>query len=258
MNRAGRRSGDGAIPKHDLRRRRFWRAIGVGGTLIAAGAATLLLYKNEPLPTEAEHSPMPDTYVSSTALEPSPHEREIKSYLDNREIERSLYLHEMERQYGLCQLDEFDTRFPGEIDIIITELERTREVYGVWIHPAFIMAIRQSENGPEEYPYGVMHTDAYIRDTQGVLTPDGYVPYESEYKKQLDWTIQSAIKKSKRFYGDTEERWEDGYFWLSGDFIERFGEEWAPVGADNDPEGLNENWIPNVKRKSGHYACRDY
>ena len=31
------------------------------------------------------------------------------------------------------------------------------------------------------------------------------------------------------------------------DFIDFFGSRWCPVGANNDPHGLNKNWIKNVK-----------
>jgi hypothetical protein len=30
------------------------------------------------------------------------------------------------------------------------------------------------------------------------------------------------------------------------DFIEFLGSRWAPVGAANDPNGLNANWVANV------------
>lgn len=29
-------------------------------------------------------------------------------------------------------------------------------------------------------------------------------------------------------------------------FVEMWAERWAPVGAENDPTGLNEHWIGNV------------
>jgi len=32
-----------------------------------------------------------------------------------------------------------------------------------------------------------------------------------------------------------------------GDFITFLGNRYAPIGADNDPLGLNRNWINNVK-----------
>lgn len=33
----------------------------------------------------------------------------------------------------------------------------------------------------------------------------------------------------------------------SGDFIEFLGSRYCPVGAANDPKGLNKNWVKNVK-----------
>lgn len=35
--------------------------------------------------------------------------------------------------------------------------------------------------------------------------------------------------------------------YVSGDFIEFLGNRYAPVGADNDPNNLNKNWVKNVK-----------
>ena len=31
-------------------------------------------------------------------------------------------------------------------------------------------------------------------------------------------------------------------------FVAYMGASWAPVGAKNDPQGLNKNWVPNVTR----------
>ena len=31
------------------------------------------------------------------------------------------------------------------------------------------------------------------------------------------------------------------------DFVDFFGSRWAPVGATNDPQGLNVNWVKNVR-----------
>ena len=32
-----------------------------------------------------------------------------------------------------------------------------------------------------------------------------------------------------------------------GDFITFLGNRYAPIGADNDPKGLNKNWVKNVR-----------
>jgi hypothetical protein len=31
------------------------------------------------------------------------------------------------------------------------------------------------------------------------------------------------------------------------DYIEFLGSRYCPIGADNDPQGLNKNWVKNVK-----------
>lgn len=33
----------------------------------------------------------------------------------------------------------------------------------------------------------------------------------------------------------------------NGDFIEFLGSRYCPIGAKNDPTGLNKNWVKNVK-----------
>jgi len=33
-----------------------------------------------------------------------------------------------------------------------------------------------------------------------------------------------------------------------GDFIEFLGSRYCPIGAENDPTGLNKNWVSNIKR----------
>lgn len=35
---------------------------------------------------------------------------------------------------------------------------------------------------------------------------------------------------------------------VEGDFIAFLGNRYCPVGASNDPRGLNKNWVRNVKR----------
>lgn len=32
------------------------------------------------------------------------------------------------------------------------------------------------------------------------------------------------------------------------EFIAFWGERWAPIGAGNDPRGLNANWVPNIRK----------
>ena len=41
-----------------------------------------------------------------------------------------------------------------------------------------------------------------------------------------------------------------------GDFIKFLGSRYCPVGAQNDPTGLNKNWVRNVRRLYGMYTVR--
>lgn len=38
---------------------------------------------------------------------------------------------------------------------------------------------------------------------------------------------------------------------LAGDFVAFWSKRWAPVGATNDPTGLNANWTTNVRKLWG-------
>ena len=82
-----------------------------------------------------------------------------------------------------------------------------------------LKAIRKQENGGPGREFGVLHPDAmrYKDD-----------PYKS-YVTQAHWAA-GTIKK--RYTGD----------------VDKFAKRWAPVGAKNDPKGLNKNWAKNVKK----------
>jgi hypothetical protein len=43
------------------------------------------------------------------------------------------------------------------------------------------------------------------------------------------------------------DRWEAAG--SPGDFVEFLGAKYAPLGAKNDPKGLNKNWVRNVKSR---------
>ena len=48
----------------------------------------------------------------------------------------------------------------------------------------------------------------------------------------------NTIKHRIRDYNNNKE---------TGDFIDYLGKTYCPVGASNDPNGLNKNWVRNVK-----------
>lgn len=77
-------------------------------------------------------------------------------------------------------------------------------------------AIFKAENS-KDHPYGIMVKYKHTTPRQACLN-----------------TIRSA---QKRFQAQTKEK----------DFIILLSKTYAPIGASNDPKGLNRNWIRNVK-----------
>ena len=57
-------------------------------------------------------------------------------------------------------------------------------------------------------------------------------------EEALDITCRSAVHAMSDFVK----------LQAAGDFVTYWGHRWAPIGADNDPHGLNKNWPINVAR----------
>lgn len=84
-----------------------------------------------------------------------------------------------------------------------------------------MLAIYESEKGPEGTEYGVMHPDA-----KG-----------TNLRTQAGWAAATIIKNKERHkLAGSEEP-----------FIHFFGNRWAPVGLEEDTQGLNRYWIKNVE-----------
>ena len=84
-----------------------------------------------------------------------------------------------------------------------------------------VAAIRFAENGRKGREYGILH--ARVKPT---------------YRSQAGWC---AATVQKNF-----DRWTKAG--SKGDFITFLGNRYCPVGAENDPTGLNKHWIKNVKK----------
>lgn len=79
-----------------------------------------------------------------------------------------------------------------------------------------LLAIRRAENGPPGREWGIM------------------APAANTFELQAAWAAVTIIKNRKRWSGE-------------GDFVTFLRSRYAPMGAKNDPENLNRNWIRNVK-----------
>jgi hypothetical protein len=82
-----------------------------------------------------------------------------------------------------------------------------------------VAAIRYAENG-KKYQYGIIHKKC-----------------KPGYRNQAGWCAATVQKNYDRWVKAGSK----------GDFITFLGKRYCPVGADNDPNGLNKHWIKNVK-----------
>ncbi|BER92674.1 hypothetical protein [Atrimonas thermophila] len=124
-------------------------------------------------------------------------------------------------------------KFPDEVDFILRRVEdfvKAHPELGSLVNPyAFTLAVRQQESGRPGREFGVLHPEAI----------------DTDLKTQLEWFLWTLLK-------DTE-RWSSGKLWNNWDkdqfkdFIEYFAKKYAPVGAENDPRGLNRFWEKNVR-----------
>ena len=82
-----------------------------------------------------------------------------------------------------------------------------------------VAAIRFAENGGKGREYGILHDRC-----------------EPTYRSQAGWCAATVQK--------TYDRW--CALDKPGEFIDYLGNRYCPIGAENDPTGLNKNWVGNV------------
>jgi len=88
-----------------------------------------------------------------------------------------------------------------------------------------VAAIRHAENGGKGREYGILHPR--VKPT---------------YRSQAGWCAATVQKNY--------DRWTKAG--KRGAFVVFLGRRYCPVGAENDPQGLNRHWIKNVS----HYVSR--
>ena len=82
-----------------------------------------------------------------------------------------------------------------------------------------VAAIRYAENGGAGKEYGILHPR--VKPT---------------YRSQAGWCAATVQKNYDRWVKAGSK----------GEFIVFLGNKYCPVGADNDPTGLNKHWVKNV------------
>jgi len=118
-------------------------------------------------------------------------------------------------------------RYPGESDVVIS----TAESFG--IDPRFLAALREAENGGPGREYGVLSVPAPTYDDQVTIAAR---------------TIRNNLDRYRTATGDDPVGWDGRY---TEHFILWFSARYAPVGASNDPTGLNSYHARNL---SNSYA----
>ena len=90
-----------------------------------------------------------------------------------------------------------------------------------------VAAIRYAENGSKGKEYGILHPR--VKPT---------------YRSQAGWGAATVQKNYDRWVKAGRK----------GDYVTFLGKRYCPIGADNDPNGLNKHWIPNVKKFQKRFA----
>ena len=84
-----------------------------------------------------------------------------------------------------------------------------------------VASIRYAENGGKGKEYGILHPR--VKPT---------------YRSQAGWCAATVQKNYDRWVKAGRK----------GEFIAFLGARYCPVGADNDPNGLNKHWVGNVTK----------
>lgn len=121
-----------------------------------------------------------------------------------------------------------------------------------WVRKAFLVAfmglwMASCESSPQpawaveshEIPASVV-ADAIYRAEGGAKTrhPYGVLSVKVGSTAEARQVCLNSIRNSRQ-------RWEKAG--RPGDWLEFFQKRWCPVGASNDPAGLNHNWLRNVR-----------
>jgi len=111
--------------------------------------------------------------------------------------------------------------FPSEVPVILEVAETYFHDSSAYpVNPyALLLAVRASERGRKGFEFGVLTA----KDT--------------DLKTQCAEACRIIADTLRRFKNQAAER----------DFIAFLGSRYAPVGARNDPNNLNQHWVKNVR-----------
>lgn len=144
---------------------------------------------------------------------------------EEEEEEKSLVNEKNVKKYFKFQ-KEIETIF-SVVDEYLQKYQNTLNTYPLLVNPyVFMLAVRMCEQGRKGREFGVL--------AQGAI--------DTDLETQAEWTISTLIKDTIRWHkGELLKGKKSDY----PTFIDYFADKWAPVGASNDPNNLNKNWLPN-------------
>jgi hypothetical protein len=124
------------------------------------------------------------------------------------------------------------TKPPGPLSDLgtpegLAKITRTGTKYDV--DPAFLVALRRTEGGGPGREFGVLSVPA------------------PTYDAQLDWAARSVQAAEKRFRATGQDP-TDAKGRYTPAFIRFFSAHYAPPGAKNDPQNLNQYHAQNLIR----------
>ena len=90
-----------------------------------------------------------------------------------------------------------------------------------------VAAIRYAENGGKGKEYGILHPR--VKPT---------------YRSQAGWCAATVQKNYDRWVKAGRK----------GDYLVFLSKRYCPIGADNDPNGLNHNWLGNVRKLRNRFT----
>lgn len=121
----------------------------------------------------------------------------------------------------------------------IPQILKHAEIVGV--EPELLMAIRSAEGAKDYLAYGIKPGNKWYKiyhEEKGYFDNEKFYAYIDEKEKQLSWATHTIKNNIKRFNENSKEH---------PDFISYLANIYAPIGASNDPTGLNINWERNVR-----------
>ncbi len=115
--------------------------------------------------------------------------------------------------------DELSRLFPKEYDTIVEAAKRNTCKGDDFL---ILLAIRKAENGRAGREFGILHPRAI----------------DTNLDTQAGWAAATIVKNRARWIKQGK----------PGRFIKFLGSKYCPVGAENDPDGLNKHWVGNVTK----------